>query len=1317
MSTPTGDRVSVGVGSPLVVVCLFVLLAPSALHAQTPSGITQELLRDANGKVAAGQLLEAERLYRLALEKADDLIRPRCLEALISLNVHLGRHEQAIRYALPFQEGLRKDNDLVHWREATLQLGESYLALGHYRQGEQSLEDALALTIPGRGAETRLPAPAAIAALARLAQSAEKRGDRQRAGRFWRQVEELALAQLEKSITPPLAPRDKIQVVWKLAEASRFQKQPDRAILQLKNLLTIHDQLEDVVGQRATLRMLAGHYTAARQDVEAETCLRQALDLRDKVPEENRLAQAELWNELAEVCNRQHRRAEADRCRDQAADLFTSSLREPRVDRRTIARTTTAFWKLQQIYQKQEQPLRALHLIEEQTTAWGRDAWMSARLKAEKGSLQLFLGEYARARQSLTEAVDELEKQTPLNLIDLPSALLSLGIVEQAAGSVESAETHGNRCLALYREHGLPDDATLAETCNLLGSCLAVRGRYAEGIEHFRRGVACCEKLGVSASVQHSNLLLNIALLHRAQGDLEEALRYCVRARELCKTVFDSDSLEMASFLAALADLHATRGHYREADALAEPILKICASHQVSSGLLVVTARHCQALFHLYRREFNQAEEGWRKVLEIQEKEKYTLLMPRTLNFLGVAAEMQGSGTLAEKYYRRALALQQESANAFPATHFITLWRLANLAERQGQTAEALVLLEQGMALVEKVRLRTYGDAQQRATFFAQFTPAFEQLVDWSIKSGQLDEAFLRAARTRSRTLVDQLQLAGADPREALRGPVGKQLLEQEKTLREQLGAIRARASFLSVATVSQDEAKTLSQALEETQHKYAEVWREILNANPAYRNVAELEHQGRLLTTIREKVLGPRNLLLVYHFGTERSHVLLVGDKTRPTEVFPLTVPSQMLNRLVSTPSPARAELGGGDTRGVLVKPVPRPPAVVKEARLDASVPLTHERARFLIDTYRQQLEDPNFQSGRGVKIVPEGKPEADPPSDLDNLADVFVPAAVRQRIKDSGPDHVVVVPDGALHKMPLEALPLKLGLKARYLLDELPPLVYAPSATTLAMLAERPRVGQTSIGARDASLPLSILTVSNPAYPQPTGKENKSAPGREPAANPLLGLRGQLPLLPATAEESRRIQQFFEPKHLTALEGAGATEEAVVKALARRPQIVHLAVHGFADDRLGNLFGALALAPPPPGQDTVENDGFLSLHEIYTLPLQDCELAVLSACDTNAGPQRPLEAGVTLAGAFLAAGARHVVASHWSVDDQSTAELMSVFFTEVTAPNQRRESLNYADALQKARMKVRNNPRWASPFYWAPFVFIGPPETPVGR
>jgi CHAT domain-containing protein len=165
----------------------------------------------------------------------------------------------------------------------------------------------------------------------------------------------------------------------------------------------------------------------------------------------------------------------------------------------------------------------------------------------------------------------------------------------------------------------------------------------------------------------------------------------------------------------------------------------------------------------------------------------------------------------------------------------------------------------------------------------------------------------------------------------------------------------------------------------------------------------------------------------------------------------------------------------------------------------------------------------------------------------------------------------------------------------------------------------------------------------------------------------------------------------------------------EINVREHIRNRRFIHFAAHGLVDDRHGNLFGAIALTPPRDGSQSSENDGFLSLYEIYSLPLKECELVALSACQTNVGTDRPLEAGCSLARAFLTAGARSVVSCHWSVDDDSTAMLVSRLFQYISEELKQGRSGDYAEALKKARRDVRRVSRWESPYYWAPFVLTG--------
>lgn len=91
--------------------------------------------------------------------------------------------------------------------------------------------------------------------------------------------------------------------------------------------------------------------------------------------------------------------------------------------------------------------------------------------------------------------------------------------------------------------------------------------------------------------------------------------------------------------------------------------------------------------------------------------------------------------------------------------------------------------------------------------------------------------------------------------------------------------------------------------------------------------------------------------------------------------------------------------------------------------------------------------------------------------------------------------------------------------------------------------------------------------------------------------------------------------------------------------------------------------------------------------------------ELLVLSACQTALGDKR---ATLGLAGIAVRAGARSTLATLWSVDDESTAVLMSKFYDELENP-----TLTKADALRRAQLSLLESD--GIPYLWAPYVLVG--------
>jgi CHAT domain-containing protein len=113
----------------------------------------------------------------------------------------------------------------------------------------------------------------------------------------------------------------------------------------------------------------------------------------------------------------------------------------------------------------------------------------------------------------------------------------------------------------------------------------------------------------------------------------------------------------------------------------------------------------------------------------------------------------------------------------------------------------------------------------------------------------------------------------------------------------------------------------------------------------------------------------------------------------------------------------------------------------------------------------------------------------------------------------------------------------------------------------------------------------------------------------------------------------------------------------------------------------------------------------GPLSLFDLYQLDLS-AELVTLSGCSTGVNVVRGGDELVGLARGLLYSGARAVMLTLWDAYDRSTATFMTAFYRALA------ESRTKSAALRFAMREVRAE--YPHPFYWAPFVLIGPDGAP---
>ncbi len=124
--------------------------------------------------------------------------------------------------------------------------------------------------------------------------------------------------------------------------------------------------------------------------------------------------------------------------------------------------------------------------------------------------------------------------------------------------------------------------------------------------------------------------------------------------------------------------------------------------------------------------------------------------------------------------------------------------------------------------------------------------------------------------------------------------------------------------------------------------------------------------------------------------------------------------------------------------------------------------------------------------------------------------------------------------------------------------------------------------------------------------------------------------------------------------------------------------------------------------------------DDGLLTASEIARYLQLDADWVILSACNTAAGDKPGAEGLSGLAKAFFYAGARALLVSHWSVPSDSAVKLTTAMLAEA-AEN---PGIARAEALRRSMLALMNdpdNPHFAHPMFWAPFVVVGEGGVPM--
>ena len=877
---------------------------------------------------------------------------------------------------------------------------------------------------------------------------------------------------------------------------------------------------------------------------------------------------------------------------------------------------------------------------------------------------------------------------TAQSLNDLAAMYVKLGRYAEAEPLVK-------RVLEIKKEAVLAEHPATVGSLNDLALIYKNLGRYAEAESLYKRALAIREKkLGPNHSETASSLQ-NLAILYRAQRRCTEAEPLYKRALAIHESLASreqppgTDHLHTALSLNNLAELYSVQGRYAEAEPLYQRSLAIHEKVAGKEHRLTAESLNNLAIMYSNQDRYAEAEQHYHRALAIYE-ETLGPKHPRTAGSLNNLANLyvkQDHYVEAEPLFQRALAIKVKTLGA---EHFDTALSLINLGflySKQGNYAEAEPLcsravaimekvdaeaeplcdaysalaevawntdrperavadLRRAMKIVERIRAKSSGSEFQQAQSFAQYSWVFETMVDWQTELDNPAEGLEAIERSRARGLVDQMATAGMDLLAGVDEELAAGIRHREQETQVRVAGLRKQLELLA----GRDDLSADQRRVEQEK-----LQAELRQAQQDYAaTCAEIHNASPVCRLAMGEDRKPVPLAKLRQRAADQDALLLeylLGEK----EGYVLIVPGDGKPRMEKLAVTDRQAKSLGIDNGPLTA-----------KRLEAVLGNNDQKTGLL-----QRLARPS-NSEEAKQIA----------ASLAVLWEVLIPEAQRKAIRADEYKRLIVAPDGTLANLPFEALVVETGDDPKHLLDAGPPIQYTPSATILINLANRQ--GE-SVNKADEP----VLTVGDCQYGAAGGK-----------------LR---PLFYSKWEVAWVAEVFKKGKiGVTRLEGTMADERNVRSNLSGR-RLLHFACHGLADQAYGNLFGGLALTPGPKADDPT-NDGFLTLAEVYEQNLTGCELAILSACDTNTGPEQRGEGVWALSRGFLVAGSRRVVASNWLVDDKAAASLVSYYCSILVKAEKEGRTPDYAEALHQAKRWVRSQKKWKNPYYWATFVLMGP-------
>ncbi|NER93532.1 MAG: CHAT domain-containing protein [Symploca sp. SIO1B1] len=714
------------------------------------------------------------------------------------------------------------------------------------------------------------------------------------------------------------------------------------------------------------------------------------------------------------------------------------------------------------------------------------------------------------------------------------AAALEEGIKLNQQGTVESRQLALSKleeALALYRTD--KNYAKEAQSLLLIGNIHANLGQFQTALDSYNQALP----LSRQSKAEEAAILNSLGQLYNYLAAPDTALDYQNQALPLLYQLNDKGGA--ATTFNNIGDIQAATGQwenaldsYNQALIISRPAGDLAAEATALTGI---------GSTYFASQQWETALNAYNQSLIISRYLKDKIKETTILNQMGKIHAASGQDSTARDYFNQALLLAQQLS--YKAEEANILYNQATLNRQQKNLTAAKAEIETAINIIEELRTQI-ASQELRQSYFARNQDYYQFYIDLLMQLHQQNpsqgydaEALHASERSRARSLLELLTEANADIRQG----VEPQLLEQERTLQQQLDAIEKRRVELFSGNYTQEQATAIEQEREQLLSQYQEIQAKIRATSPRY--AALTQPEPLTLTEIQQQVLDDDTLLLQYSLGSEHSYLWAVSKTS-----------------INSYSLPPREEI-------------------------EAAAKQFYE----LLKTPGFQLED--TRGSIRVENVKATKA-------ISQLSQILL-APVAEQL---GNKRLLIVSDGALQYIPFSALPLPetSGENVVPLLAN-NEIVNLPSATTLGILRQEQTTRQTAPKAI-AILADPVFSSDDERVKSSKQQSDRSLPQQLLDRSAREADIGVWQRLPGTRTEAEAIMALVPDSERIHGFDFAANREMITNPELSSYRIVHLATHGLLNSTNPELSGVVLSLFDEQG--TPQN-GFLRLHDVFNLNL----------------------------------------------------------------------------------------------------------------